>query len=196
MKFRSQKAITFLYEKYFCLGEVNGRSLVAPTCSDIEGLVKKIMKGLELGVEFAVVAAAYMDILEECGVVMTISNWRCIVLVSFLTATKVWIDENVWNVDFIEHVFPNMTTKDLYRLEFQFLETVEFKVGVQASAYSHYQGLLIAVSMKKRSRSCDFLAARIFIEYERNVQKGQIVIWKNKKWKKRSVHRKIPTCSV
>jgi len=137
---------TLFDEKNYIVG---GDFNSAVTRSDIELFLNKIMKGLELGVEFAIVATMYVDLLETCGVHLSYTNWRCVVLVSFLTATKVWFDENVWNIDFIDHVFPTMRTNDLCRLESLFLKVVGFKLIVRSSAYNSYEAMLMNASLKK-----------------------------------------------
>jgi hypothetical protein len=51
-----------------------------------------------------------------------------------MLASKVWEDQAVWNVDFIE-LFPTLTVKDLNKLEGALLNYLEFSVGIKASEY-------------------------------------------------------------
>jgi len=62
------------------------------------------------------------------------TTWRRLVLSTLILSSKVWEDLAVWNVDFIE-LFPNITVKDLNKLERVVLDSLDFTVTIKASDY-------------------------------------------------------------
>lgn len=79
------------------------------------------------------------------GVTIHASNWRRIVLGALILASKVWEDQAVWNVDFL-NVFPNLTVDDLNQLERHYLNSLQFNVSLKASVYAKYYFELRALS--------------------------------------------------
>lgn len=62
-------------------------------------------------------------------------NWRRMLLASLMLASKVWEDQAVWLVDFID-LFPLATPRDLNLLEKKILALLNFDVSLKASEYS------------------------------------------------------------
>jgi len=56
---------------------------------------------------------------------------------AFILSAKVWEDESVWNVDFL-NCFPKVTKDEMYRLETYFLNGLQFSVSLKASEYAQY----------------------------------------------------------
>ena len=65
---------------------------------------------------------------------MNPENWRRLTLSTLMLASKVWEDQAVWNIDFIE-LFPSINVKELNRLEQGLLSFLEFSVSVKAGEY-------------------------------------------------------------
>lgn len=81
---------------------------------------------------------AYIDrLLTLTGLSMVSSNWRRIVVGCLILASKVWEDQAVWNVDFVD-VFSKVTVKDLNQLERYVLNGLQFNVGLKASVYAKF----------------------------------------------------------
>lgn len=81
---------------------------------------------------------AYIDrLLIFTGLSFNAYTWRRIVLGCIILASKVWEDQAVWNVDFI-NVFPNLTLQDLGRLERSVLDGLKFNVTLKSSVYTKY----------------------------------------------------------
>lgn len=81
---------------------------------------------------------AYVDrLVMFAGLSFNTYTWRRIVLGCIILASKVWEDQAVWNVDFID-VFPNLTLQDLGRLERCALDGLKFNVTLKSSVYTKY----------------------------------------------------------
>jgi hypothetical protein len=65
------------------------------------------------------------------------NNWRRILLGGLILASKVWEDEAVWIVDFLD-LFNTVTLTDLNILERHWLELLQYQVGLKASQYTKY----------------------------------------------------------
>ena len=81
---------------------------------------------------------AYVErVMAWKNVAMLPCTWRRVCLGALILASKVWEDQSVWNVDFV-HCFDNVDAHDLGKLERDFLNLIEFNVGLKASAYVSY----------------------------------------------------------
>jgi len=81
---------------------------------------------------------AYIErVMTWKNIAMLPNTWRRICLGALILASKVWEDQSVWNVDFI-HCFDNVSAQDLGKLERDFLNLIEFNVGLKASVYVKY----------------------------------------------------------
>jgi len=97
-----------------------------------------IFNGEKLSAECAVMALAYIDrLISLTSLHLHASNWRRITLGAIILASKVWEDQAVWNVDFL-NVFPYMSVDDLNRLERQFLNAIQYMVTLKSSVYTKY----------------------------------------------------------
>jgi len=104
-----------------------------------------------LHAECAVLCIAYIErILSNTEVLLHPENWRRIVFGSILIATKVWEDESVWNVDFLD-LFPLLTLIDLNNLENRFMELLKFNVLIIGSEYAKYYFELRALTSRQES---------------------------------------------
>lgn len=111
---------------------------VAPSQDQVYEFLSAIFNAEQLSAECGVMAMAYVDRLQALtGVSIITSTWRRISLGCLILASKVWEDQAVWNVDFL-NVFPNLTVKDLNALEREVLNGLQFNVALKASVYAKY----------------------------------------------------------
>lgn len=119
-----------------------------PEMNTIYRYVNMIFVVQRLPPECAILCLAYIErILDTNRIVLHPENWRRIVFGSILIATKVWEDESVWNVDFLD-VFPLLTLIDLNNLENRFMELLQFNVLIVGSEYAKYYFELRALSQQ------------------------------------------------
>jgi len=119
-----------------------------PDVGTIYRFIKMIFKVQKLPPECAILCLAYIErILASNRIVIHPENWRRIIFGSIIIATKVWEDESVWNVDFLD-VFPMLTLNDLNNTENKFLELLQFNVLITGSEYAKYYFELRALSQE------------------------------------------------
>jgi hypothetical protein len=133
-------------EKYHPLTKEYVDYINLPDVSTIYRFIKLIFKVQKLPPECAILCLAYIErILGGQRIVLHPENWRRIVFGSIIIATKVWEDESVWNVDFLD-LFPLLTLNDLNNTENKFLELLQFNVLIHGSEYAKYYFELRALS--------------------------------------------------
>jgi len=107
-----------------------------PTNESVEKLIKNIFKIGQLAPESLIMGVAYLNrIMASSALVLTPGNWRRVILSCLILASKVWEDQAVWNVDFLD-LFPLATPSDLGQLEKQVLSLLGFDVTISASEFA------------------------------------------------------------
>jgi len=108
-----------------------------PTDDNIQQFIKNIFKIGQLAHESLIMAVAYLNRIREShpDFVLTVANWRRMILSCLILASKVWEDQAVWNVDFLD-LFPLATPHDLGQLEKKLLSLLSFDVSLKASQYA------------------------------------------------------------
>jgi hypothetical protein len=110
----------------------------SPSLNRIKYFLSLIFNGEKLSAECAVMALAYIDrLLSLTNIHLHASNWRRITLGAIILASKVWEDQAVWNVDFL-NVFPYISVDDLNRIERQYLNAIQYMVTLKSSVYTKY----------------------------------------------------------
>jgi len=121
-----------------------------PDINTIYRFINMIFRVQRLPPECAILCIAYLEkVLLTGRIALHPSNWRRLVFSSIMMATKVWEDESVWNVDFLD-VFPLLTILDLNKMENRFLEYLQFNVITTGSEYAKYYFELRALSQGER----------------------------------------------
>eukprot|EP01125_Pyxidicula_operculata_P012987 TRINITY_DN4277_c0_g1_i1.p1 TRINITY_DN4277_c0_g1~~TRINITY_DN4277_c0_g1_i1.p1 ORF type:complete len:311 (+),score=58.17 TRINITY_DN4277_c0_g1_i1:35-967(+) len=137
--------IEIFSEEKYPLGD-GGDIETTPSPETINEFLTAIFESQRLVAENGVMAMAYIErLVKITGVTLHSSNWRRIVLGALILASKVWEDVAVWNVDFLQ-VFPNLKVSDLNRLEYEYLNSLQFTVSLSASVYAKYYFELRALS--------------------------------------------------
>lgn len=81
-------------------------------------------------------------LLEQTAVMLTFANWRSVVVVALLVASKVWEDVHPWNADFADCLQEvagiRYRPRALYDLESLFLDKLEWRVFVDGELYASY----------------------------------------------------------
>jgi len=107
-----------------------------PDVDKIEKHVKSIFKIGQLAHESLVMAVAYLERIEKnSDFGLYPFNWKRCILSCLILASKVWEDQAVWNVDFLD-LFPLTTPHDLGQLEKKLLSLLSFDVSLKASEYA------------------------------------------------------------
>jgi len=107
-----------------------------PTTETVEKLIKSIFKIGQLAPETLIMGVAYMQrIMSSSLLKLNAGNWKRVLLSCLILASKVWEDQAVWNVDFLD-LFPLATPFDLGQLEKVLLTLLGFDVTLNASEFA------------------------------------------------------------
>jgi len=139
-------------EYRFPLDNINLNLTKRPEKEFIVQTISSILKKDFMNIDCCIMALAYIDrIIKNTGIKLQPKNWRRLLLGSLMMATKVYEDEAVWNVDFIES-FPNLHKEDLMVIERSILRTLDYNVHIKTSTYARYYFELSAVSQGQYDR--------------------------------------------
>jgi len=109
-----------------------------PAVQQIHEFFQIIFTKLSLNVECAIVALLYAERLMSQGkIAMNGRNWRPILLVSILMASKMWDDLSSWNVEFSD-IFPIFTLHEINTLEKLFLHELNYNLFISGKEYARY----------------------------------------------------------
>lgn len=76
-------------------------------------------------------ALVYIErFMNQTGMLLNHWNWRRIVLIVLLIASKVWDDDSLENIHFPQ-VMPDITLKEVNNLEKIFLELIDYKLHIK-----------------------------------------------------------------
>jgi hypothetical protein len=116
----------------------NANTKDVPSVDTVEKYIKGIFKVGQLAPESLIMAMAYLERVSRVNNYRLFPyNWRRIVLAALILASKVWEDQAVWNIDFIE-LFPLTTPSDLGQMEKKILSLLAFDVSLKASEYAKF----------------------------------------------------------
>eukprot|EP01098_Paradermamoeba_levis_P001162 TRINITY_DN1130_c0_g1_i3.p1 TRINITY_DN1130_c0_g1~~TRINITY_DN1130_c0_g1_i3.p1 ORF type:complete len:273 (-),score=55.91 TRINITY_DN1130_c0_g1_i3:191-1009(-) len=117
-----------------------------PEAESVYKFVSTIFHAEKLALECVILCLSYVEkVAEATGLTLHASNWRRVTLSSIILASKVWEEQAVWNVDFLS-IFPNVTVRDLNKMEKKLLEALQYNVTLGAGMYAKYYFELRALS--------------------------------------------------
>lgn len=118
------------------------------TAAEVLELLRSLVEAMYFCKQVVVMCAIYIErLLQRSSSLLTHGNWRSILSVSLLTASKVWEDVHPWNADFEEGVGDVTSFRylpgALYKLEALFLEKLGWRVFVDGAEYASYYFALL-----------------------------------------------------
>ena len=109
-----------------------------PTVDDIYNFMYALYECAQFSPECCIICLVYINrLIAFTGVPLGPSNWRPIILCSYLVGQKVWDDRYLSNADFA-YIYPFFNTEEINRLEKKFLELINYSVTVKAALYAKY----------------------------------------------------------
>lgn len=99
--------------------------------------LRSIFQHLKISPECCVISLIYITRLREAGFPLTTTNWRTMIIAACLSASKIWDDVSIWNVDICE-LFPVLGIAALNRLEVLFLESINYNLQISPQEYADY----------------------------------------------------------
>jgi hypothetical protein len=129
-------------------GSTNGAALLTllsdedkiPAVDIINNFFSIIFRTAQLESECIIIALIYMErLLKETNdhFVVNHCNWRSVVFICLVVASKVWDDLSMWNSDFGE-ILPDYNLERLNALELCLLEVLKYNMKVPPAQYAKY----------------------------------------------------------
>ena len=105
---------------------------------DIINFIKRIFVDMQLAIECILIMLIYIErIMMIGGVEIRLINWKPLVFMGILLASKFWEDLNFWNVDFLG-VGQSYTLEGINQIESEFLGLCKYNLFVSAGLYAKY----------------------------------------------------------
>jgi len=108
-----------------------------PLSGEIRDFLVEIIHKKQLPTESLILCYVFIQRLKMKHIGLMIRNWRKMVLIALVVATKVLEDQAVWNIDFLD-MFPRISTPEINSMERFLLEKLEFNVSLKTSEYAKY----------------------------------------------------------
>lgn len=113
-----------------------------PEVDDIKNHCMNIMVTCKMEKEVIMASLVYLErLLLLNDYVLTVRNWRRLVLTSLIVASKIWDDESFENHNFSK-VFSLYDTEQINEMERMLLERIDYDVEVTRAEYTKYYFVL------------------------------------------------------
>lgn len=130
------------YDPYSRLGVIPGED-------EIYNISKNILIRSKMEKECSIISLIYIERLRTMtGICPTERNWKRLLFLCLVLASKIWDDESYENQNFAD-VFSNINLRELNTMEVTFLNLIDYKVGVSKSEYAKFYFLLRTFTDKK-----------------------------------------------
>mmetsp|Transcript_8877 Transcript_8877/g.15631 ORF Transcript_8877/g.15631 Transcript_8877/m.15631 type:complete len:460 (-) Transcript_8877:139-1518(-) len=123
-----------------------------PSVERIYSFIRHLFVEAELSSECSVVSLIYAErLMERAGIELLASNWRPVVMVSMLLASKVWQDLASWNIEFAR-VYPQFSVKSINLLERNVLKLLQWDLYISGAVYAKYYFALRSLNESENFR--------------------------------------------
>ena len=103
--------------------------------------------------EIPLMALTYIErLLTKVGILMNHWNWRRILLITLIVASKIWDDDSLENVHFPK-VMHDISLKEVNALEKIFLDLISFELTIKGSDYAKYYFVLRTLACDNKNTS-------------------------------------------
>lgn len=135
----------------------NDPSLVSgiPALAEITTFIQNVYIKAQMESECIIMTLIYIERLLKAtsgDLQLQPCNWKSIVFISMVLASKIWDDMSMWNGDFAK-VCPSFSPKRVNQLEIAYVTAVQFKVNVNASSYAKYYFHLRSMDTKDNANA-------------------------------------------
>ncbi len=122
-----------------------------PTEEEVYYYCKYVVLASKMEKEIPLMALVYIErFMTSTGMLLNHWNWRRIVLVVLIIASKVWDDDSLENIHFPQ-VMPDITLKEVNTLEKIFLELIDYKLHIRGAEYAKYYFILQTIANEFRN---------------------------------------------
>lgn len=109
-----------------------------PTEEEVYYYTKYVVISGKMEREIPLMALVYIErFVAKTGILLNHLNWRRIILITLIIASKIWDDDSLENIHFPK-VMHDITVKEVNALEKIFLELISFDLHIRGSEYAKY----------------------------------------------------------
>ena len=156
------------------MAELFNEEAVVPDEPGIYNYVKNLVVRGQLEYEVPIVSLVYLErLVDKSGIRLSNSNWKRIIFIVFVEASKVWDDESFENNSFAL-AFSNHTIQEINRLEAAFLTLIDYQLKVSSAEYAQAYFLLRTYAQDKdKSFPLKALDVDVVLKLQHNSDKKQ-----------------------
>lgn len=156
------------------LAELFNDEITVPDENSIYNYVKNLVVRGQLEYEVPIVSLVYLERLAaKSGIRLSPQNWKKIIFIVFVEASKVWDDESFENNSFAL-AFSNHTIQEINRIEAAFLTLIDYQLRVSSSEYAQAYFILRTYAQDKdKSFPLKALDVDVVMKLQHNSDKKQ-----------------------
>ena len=156
------------------MAELFNEEVVVPDETGVYNYVKNLVVRGQIEYEVPIVSLVYLErLVGKSGIRLNNSNWKKIIFIVFVEASKVWDDESFENNSFAL-AFSNHTIQEINRLEAAFLTLIDYQLKVSSAEYAQSYFLLRTYAQDKdKSFPLKALDVDVVMKLQRNSDKKQ-----------------------
>ena len=156
------------------LSELFNEESTVPDENSIYYYVKNLVVRGQLEYEVPIVSLVYLErLVDKSGIRLSPQNWKKIIFIVFVEASKVWDDESFENNSFAL-AFSNHTIQEINRIEAAFLTLIDYQLKVSSSEYAQAYFILRTYAQDKdRSFPLKALDVDVVLKLQHNSDKKQ-----------------------
>ena len=120
--------------------------VMEPTIDLLFRYCKYVIINSKMEKEIPLIALIYLErLLTRTGILMNKLNWRRLILVTMIIASKLWDDDSLENEHFPK-VMKDVTVKEINSFERVFLDLIGYDLTVKGAEYAKYYFILRTIA--------------------------------------------------
>jgi hypothetical protein len=137
-----QEVFNVQFDDYNCFAGI------PPNEEEIYNFCKNVIARSRMEKEVSILCLIYMErFIEKTGIYVSEKNWKKLLFMCLVLASKIWDDESYENVHFAQ-VFSIITLREINAMELVFLSMIDYEVNIKNSDYAKYYFILRTCAQK------------------------------------------------
>ena len=133
---------------YYTMSIPTKRFMAPPDPQSIFEFCANIMILTKMEKEVIIISLIYIErLIFNTGIIINSRNWRKIIFISLIIASKIWDDDSLENIHYSQ-VFTHLKVGEINLLERTFLELINYKIFVKFSEYMKYYFAIKNLALK------------------------------------------------
>lgn len=157
--------------------DFNSFAGVPPNEDEIYNFCKNVIARSRMEKEVSILCLIYMErFIEKTGIYVSEKNWKKLIFMCLVLASKIWDDESYENVHFAQ-VFSMITLKEINAMELIFLSMIDYEVNIKNSDYARYY-FVLRTNAQKNNKSFPLkpLDVEVVLKLQHNSNNAETVL--------------------